>query len=118
MSKKKKSRGARRPAQSRTAAAKSTRSSAGGKKQKSWRWVVDNRMRDYGEIDYVRRIIRVNHAIHKRNGEALIDTLFHEELHRLFPRLGEWAICLMTKVLLPTLSRKYKAQLYSRIRSR
>ena len=88
------------------------------RKHKSWRWVVDNRMRDYGDIDFVRQVIRVNHAMHKREGERLIDTLFHEELHRLFPRLGEWAICLMTKALLPTLSRKYKAHLYARIRAR
>ena len=113
-----KARTTRSAGRSKAAASRGGAASARGRKQKSWRWVVDNRMRDYGEIDYVRRIIRVNHAIHKRNGEALIDTLFHEELHRLFPRLGEWAICLMTKVLLPTLSKKYKAQLYSRIRSR
>jgi hypothetical protein len=88
------------------------------RKQKAWRWVVDNRMRDWGDIDFVRQVIRVNHAMHKREGERLIDTLFHEELHRLFPRLGERAICLMTKALLPTLSHKYKAQLYARIRMR
>ena len=88
------------------------------RKQKSWRWVIDNRMRDWGDIDFQRRVIRVNHAMHKREGERLIDTLFHEELHRLFPRLGEWAVCLMTKALLPTLSKRYKAQLYARIRVR
>jgi len=42
-------------------------------------------MRDYGDIDFERRIIRINHAMHRRDGELLIDTLFHEELHRLFP---------------------------------
>lgn len=83
-----------------------------------WRWVVDDRMRDYGDIDYNRRIIRINHAMHRRDGESLIDTLFHEELHRLFPYLGERAICGMTRVLLPTLSRKYRAWLYARIRRR
>ncbi len=101
-------------ARPRTAA---TRSS-GGRRKKAWRWVVDDRMRDYGEIDYERRIVRINRALHKREGELLIDTLFHEELHRMFPRLGEWAICLMTRALLPTLSRRYKAQLYARIRER
>jgi len=85
---------------------------------KRWRWVVDNRMRDYGDIDFERRVIRINHAMHRRGRESLIDTLFHEELHRLFPSLGERAICLMTRVLLPTLSRQYRAWLYSRIRQR
>jgi hypothetical protein len=85
---------------------------------KRWRWVVDNRMRDYGHIDFERRIIRINYAMHKRERESLIDTLFHEELHRLFPSLGERAICAMTRVLLPTLSPRYRAWLYSRIRQR
>ena len=75
-------------------------------------------MRDYGDIDYNRRIIRINRAMHRRDGESLLDTLFHEELHRLFPNLGERAICCMTKLLLPTLSRKYHAWLYARIRRR
>lgn len=83
-----------------------------------WRWVVDNRMRDYGDIDFERRVIRINHAMHRRGRESLLDTLFHEELHRLFPSLGERAICAMTRVLLPTLSPRYRAWLYSRIRQR
>jgi hypothetical protein len=85
---------------------------------KRWRWVVDNRMRDYGDIDYERRVIRINHAMHKGKRGALIDTIFHEELHRLFPNLGERAICELTRVLLPTLSQSYRAWLYSRIRQR
>lgn len=85
---------------------------------KRWRWVVDNRMRDYGAIDYARRIIRINRDIHKRERESLIDTLFHEELHRLFPYLGERTICAMTRLLLPTLTRRYRAWLYARIRQR
>ena len=49
---------------------------------KRWRWVVDDRMRDYGDIDYERRIIRINRAMHARNRESLIDTLFHEASHQ------------------------------------
>ena len=75
-------------------------------------------MRDYGEINYARRVIRINRAMHKREGELLIDTLFHEELHRMFPVLGERAICAMTRLLLPTLSQRYRKWLYSRIRGR
>jgi hypothetical protein len=75
-------------------------------------------MRDYGDINYSRRVIRINRAMHEREGELLIDTLFHEELHRIFPVLGERAICAMTRLLLPTLSQRYRKWLYSRIRSR
>jgi hypothetical protein len=83
-----------------------------------WRWVVDDRMRDYGDIDYERRIIRINRAMHARNRESLIDTLFHEELHRLLPCLGERAVCALTRLLLPTLSTRYRRWLYGRIRQR
>jgi hypothetical protein len=83
-----------------------------------WRWVVDNRMRDYGDIDYQRRVIRINHTMHKQDGERLIDTLFHEELHRLFPNLGERAVCDLTRTLLPTLNARYRNWLYARIKKR
>jgi hypothetical protein len=103
---------------SRAAVASDVRSYFVDNSGKRWRWVVDNRMRDYGDIDYERRVIRINHAMHKRERESLIDTLFHEELHRLFPSLGERAICAMTRILLPTLSQQYRSWLYSRIRQR
>ena len=32
-----------------------------------WRWIVDDRMRDYGETDYNRRIIRINRLMHSRS---------------------------------------------------
>lgn len=83
-----------------------------------WRWIVDNRMRDFGDIDFERRIIRINHDLHKKQGESLIDTLFHEELHRMFPTLSERAILAMTKSMLPKLSPQYRAWLYARIRGK
>jgi hypothetical protein len=103
---------------SRTTAPSEVRSYFVDDSGKRWRWVVDNRMRNYGDIDYERRVIRINHAMHKGKRGALIDTIFHEELHRLFPSLGERAICALTRVLLPTLSPRYRAWLYSRIRQR
>jgi hypothetical protein len=105
-------------AASRTATTSDVRSYFVDDSGKRWRWVVDNRMRDYGDIDYERRVIRINHEMHRRERESLIDTLFHEELHRMFPNLGERAICAMTRVLLPTLSPRYRAWLYARIRQR
>ncbi len=61
-----------------------------------WRWLVDDRMRDYGEINYVRRVIRINRAMHKRDGELLIDTLFpiRSETNRCRrPRRNGWRCC-------------------------
>ena len=118
MKKTKRSKAGNSGAGARARRAKDVRSYAVDESGKQWRWVVDNRMRDYGDIHFERRIIRINHAIHKRQRESLIDTLFHEELHRLFPSLGERAICAMTRVLLPTLSPRYRSWLYARIRQR
>jgi hypothetical protein len=116
--KKSKAKAGRGLAQAAMAAAPEVRSVFVDAAGKRWRWVVDNRMRDYGAIDYGRRIIRINRDIHKRERESLIDTLFHEELHRLFPYLGERTICAMTRLLLPTLTKRYRAWLYARIRPR
>ena len=44
-----------------------------------WRWIVDNRMRDYGETNFELRVVRINRDLHRKDGELLIDTLFHEE---------------------------------------
>jgi hypothetical protein len=87
-----------------------------GSLEGSWRWVVDNRMRDFGETDFQRCIVRINRDLHRKRGELLIDTLFHEELHCMFPYLSERAVCNMTKALLPTLSPRYRARLYARLR--
>ena len=116
LTKKAKSKAGRAMAWSLSATSSDVRSSFIDSRGRRWRWMVDDRMRDYGDIDFERRIIRINRAMHRRNGELLIDTLFHEELHRLFPYLGERAICGMTRLLLPTLSKRYRNWLYARIR--
>jgi hypothetical protein len=98
------------------AASRDVRSILVDQEGKRWRWIVDDNMRDYGDINFERRVIRINHAMHREHRELLIDTLFHEELHRLFPNLSERAICALTTTLLPTLSTRYRSWLYSRIR--
>ena len=118
MSTRSKAKGGRAKAWSPVAISTDFRSSYVDNRGRRWRWVVDNRMRDYGDIDFERRIIRINRERHARDRESLIDTLFHEDLHRLFPYLGERAICGMTTALLPTLSARYRSWLYARIRRR
>ena len=44
-----------------------------------WRWVVDDRMRDYGDIDYNRRVIRINRQ------EKLLDVMEGEKLLATVP---------------------------------
>jgi hypothetical protein len=85
---------------------------------RKWCWVIDNRMRIYGEVDPNRYVVRINVEKHRRERASLIDTLVHEELHILFPRLGEAMICAMTERRVRSMSKKEKDRLYARIRSR
>jgi hypothetical protein len=85
---------------------------------RKWRWVIDNKMRMFGEVDPNKIIVRINVAKHKRERASLIDTLVHEELHILFPRFGEAMICAMTERRLRSMSKQQKAKLYARIRRR
>jgi hypothetical protein len=80
------------------------------------RWVVDNSMRAFGEVDPNKFLVRINVAKHKRERESLIDTLVHEELHILFPRFGEARICAMTEQKLRRMSIGAKRKLYRRLR--
>ena len=71
---------------------------------RAWQWIVDNRLRCYGEVDPNKLLVRINVAKHKREGEPLIDTLVHEELHIRFPRFGEARICALTEQKLRQIS--------------
>jgi hypothetical protein len=78
-----------------------------------WRWVIDNRMRDYGECDFQNRIIRINMRLHFMHLEAPIDTLLHEDLHRLYPDKSEREILKLTEYRLKRLTKKQKARYYA-----
>jgi hypothetical protein len=83
---------------------------------KGWKWVVDDRMRDYGETDYERRIVRINCALHRKHRVSLLDTLLHEELHVQYPFLSERMVCELTSAGLRRLTARDKARLYARLR--
>ena len=81
-----------------------------------WKWVVDDKMRDYGETDYERRIVRINCELHRKHRVSLLDTLLHEELHVQYPFLSERMVCELTSACLPCLTVRDKARLYARLR--
>ena len=54
------------------------------KKKTDYRRKIDRRMHDYGEIDERKKTIRVN----PRKGDFL-NTVIHEEMHRVYPDLSE-----------------------------
>jgi len=85
---------------------------------RGWKWVVDNRMRDYGETDYERRVVRINRVLHRKHRVSLLDTLLHEELHVQYPFLSERMVCELTAVRLPHLAARDKARLYAKVRHR
>jgi len=97
---------------------RTARSSSAEADARKWCWVVDNRMRMYGEVDPNRYVVRINVEKHRRDRVSLIDTLVHEELHILFPRFGETMICAMTEWRVRSMSKKEKDRLYARIRCR
>jgi len=81
-----------------------------------WKWIVDDRMRDYGETDYERRVVRINCELHRKHRVSLLDTLLHEELHVQYPFLSERMVCELTSAKLPYLTPRDKARLYARLR--
>jgi len=82
---------------------------------RGWIWVIDNKMRDYGEVHYDTRIVRINKQLHKRTKELLIDTLLHEELHIRYPLLSERGICALTERTLPHLTKSRRSTMYKRL---
>ena len=85
------------------------------KSKKAWERIKDNRMRWHGDIDYEKKIIRVNKAKKKnpKKGE-IINTIVHEETHRLHPKMWEKTVDKETAEKLKALSQVQKNKLYSR----
>jgi hypothetical protein len=94
--------------------------------RKKWKYQVDNKMRGaYGETDYETKTIRINKKRHKQptakritpkpNGhEHLGMTIYHEELHRKYPKLTEKEVRKREKNFLK-LPKKEKTRLYKLI---
>jgi hypothetical protein len=84
---------------------------------KRWKRVVDNKMRWYGDIDYDKRIIRVNKSSkkNKKMGD-IINTIVHEETHRLHPKMYERNVKKFVVKKLNRMGKKQKQKLYSKYR--
>jgi len=54
------------------------------KKKRGYARKIDKKMKDYGEIDFEKKTIRIN----PKMGD-LINTIVHEELHRKYPARPE-----------------------------
>ena len=67
-----------------------------------WKRKIDNNLRSFGEIDYRKKLIKVN----KKKGDVR-DTVAHEELHRIHPKMYEKNIYKKSKKMVKQLSNKY-----------
>lgn len=82
---------------------------------KSWKRVVDNKMRSYGETDYDKKTISVNKKKSKKEGPGeLLDSIIHEELHAGHPKMKEKNVRKLATKKANKIGDKTKKRLYSR----
>jgi len=76
--------------------------------------IVDNRMRASGDIDFDKREIRINKGKSKspegKKKGGVLDTIVHEEMHKLHPKMQERTVIRKTKKAIVHMSPKTKAK--------
>lgn len=77
--------------------------------------MVDNALRAYGEIDYGRKIIKINKKKAKKTGTGeVIDTIVHEETHLRHPNMKEKNVKKKTARVIKRMGPKVKRRYYAR----
>ena len=79
--------------------------------RKKFKRVVDNKMRDFGDTNIKKGVIRVNKKKSRKHPKGIIDTVIHEELHARHPKMHEKTVRKLTNKALITMSPKRKADL-------
>lgn len=84
------------------------------KSVKGYTHTVDNKMKAYGQTDFVKREIKVNKKKSAKSGNKgeLLDSIVHEHTHARHPKMHEKTVQKVTRALLPTLSKKQKQSYY------
>lgn len=84
---------------------------------------VNNKLRGaYGETDLDKGQIVINKKAHKRKGkynipkqdDSLINTIAHEEIHAVRPKMTERQVRKKTRTMLKVMHTRHKQKLYSR----
>lgn len=77
--------------------------------------VRDPKMRWHGDIDEKKKVIRINDSKKKnqKKGE-LIDTIVHEETHRMHPKMHEKTVRKEAARKVASMGQKAKAKLYKK----
>lgn len=94
------------------------------KKQKKWKRRVSSKLRgSYGETDFEKRTITINKTRHKsanarkdfpKQDRSLINTIVHEETHRIHPRMTEKVVRKKARASVARMSKKQKSKWYSK----
>lgn len=79
-----------------------------------WTRIKDNNMRHFGDIDYKKKVIRVNKSKKKNSYGEIIDTIIHEEKHKESPRMKEKNVRTFAEKKVKKMSEKEKRRLYGR----
>ena len=85
---------------------------------KKYKRVVDNKMKAFGDIDYTKRVIRVNKkrskAVSAPGYPGVLDTIVHEELHRMYPKMKEKNVRKEAPKRIKKMSKREKSKYYAR----
>lgn len=78
----------------------------------------DDHMKEFGETDTKKKVIRINVRKSKKTGQRgeVLDSILHETLHARHPRKSEKAIERMTSQSAKRLSKRSKNKLYKLIK--
>jgi predicted SprT family Zn-dependent metalloprotease len=79
---------------------------------KKWKREVNNKLKGvYGVTDFQKREIQINKKLHKKDGESMIDTIVHEEMHMKHPRMKEKTVRKLTPKKVKKMSKKAKSNI-------
>jgi len=84
--------------------------------RKQYKRSVDNRMRDYGSIDWDKKAIKINKTMSRTIPGGVLDTIVHEETHRRRPQLSEKAVKKQTTRTIERMPASTKSRHYRRYR--
>ena len=90
---------------------------------KKYKIKIDNKMEAFGEVDFDKKIIKINRKAHikakkkalwdiPQKDSTLINTLLHEKMHIAHPKMKERNIRKITREKLIEMSKKIKNRLY------
>lgn len=98
-----------------------------GELLKAYKLKTDNKMRNYGDIDYKKKIIRVNKKLSKKDPShkrpvkkyaskypEVADSIYHELDHAQYPKKNEKQVYKDTSKAMKRMSSKQKAKLYKK----